>query len=195
MAYLEQFGERERTLLLSLPYRAGLFIGEADKAGGKDASSAEQQALQSIVTGFVEDFCKSEFVEELMRGTLAMKNEWPGWHKNVQYVPDDCRKAINFLSKKLEAKEVMAFKANLIEIGMAVAMAYCEYGDDTPWHEKFMMHSRFYYERWQAKRNKQPSLTLTESLNISVVEQRAIKALSNALQPWRVEGLPPAQAA
>ena len=195
MTILDRFTAADRELLIALPYRAGLWIGDSDETGGSEASAAEMQALESIVTGFVEDFCKSEFVETLMRETLARKADWQSWRNHIDRVPDECRRAVKLLSQNVEQKHVASLKNNLIEIAFAVALAYREYGEGTPAFEKLSLHARYYWERHKARRQNRIPLTLDQSLNISSTEQKAIKALTGALRPEMVEGLPNAQAA
>ena len=196
MTVLEQFSAAERNMLMALPYRAGLWIGESDKTGGEAAGAAEMQALESIVTGFVEDFCKSEFVEELMRETLARKADWQAWRGNIARVPEECRHAVDLLAERLERKHIASLKNNLIEIAFAVALAYREYDEDSaPLREKVALRLRYYWQRHQAMRLNRIPLTLDQSLNISSTEQKAIKALTGALRPEQIEGLPPAEAA
>jgi len=58
MNFLDQLTEDQRTLLVSLPYRAGLFVSQSDNAGGDDSDDAEMQALDNIITGYSQEiFC------------------------------------------------------------------------------------------------------------------------------------------
>ena len=64
MSYLERFAPKQRELIVSLPYRVGLWISESDTSGGDEADEAERNALHLMMTGYAEDFLKSEVVEE-----------------------------------------------------------------------------------------------------------------------------------
>ena len=83
MSYLENFSEDQKQLLIALPYRAGLWVSESDSSGGDHADEAEMMALEGIITGFAQDFCKSEFVEEVMGHTLDKRAQWEEWSKNL----------------------------------------------------------------------------------------------------------------
>ena len=125
---------------------------------------------------------------------MRARADWQNWHGNIARVPEECRQAVKLLAERVERKHVMSFKNNLIEIAFAVAMAFREYSDSTPAIEKFTLHLGYYWQRFNAKRQNRIPLTLAESLNISTTEQKAIKALTGALRPERIEGLMPVEA-
>lgn len=192
MPYLDQFTEDQIETLASLPYRTGLLIGEGDTTGGQDASDAEMRALESIVTGYVEDFCKSEFVEELMRAMLARRERWDSWRSNIDNVPAEARAAIDLIATRIDKKQVAALKHNLIEIAFAVAMAYREYDPQGPMLQKFRAHLDYRMQAFKARRKNQKILPMEDALNISRAEQKLILALEEALKPEVMEGLEPA---
>jgi hypothetical protein len=191
LPYLDQFTEDQRELLTSLPYRTGVLIGESDSTGGDDANEAEMRALEAIVAGYVEDFCKSEFVEELMRGTLARRPKWDSWRENIDKVPDECRQAIDLLAERLDYKQLTAFKHNLLEIAMAVAMAYREFDPNGPLVERVRVYSDYYLQWVRAYIKKEKILGIEDALSISRAEQKVIMALKEALRPEQVEGIEP----
>ena len=129
-AYLSRFTPEQQEKIIALPYRVGLWVSESDRSGGEGASEAEIQALESIITAFAEDFLKSELVEEIMRTTLARKADWAAWNVNLDHVGAECEDVRGFMAQQLNSDEVMTFRQNLVDIGIAVAMAYREDGDD-----------------------------------------------------------------
>ncbi len=182
LAYLEQFTDDEREFLVSLPYRTGFWVSQSDDVGGDEADELESQALEAIITGFTEDFCKSEFVEELMRQALASKDQWPKWEETAADVPEDCRRAVRILEAQLEHKVVLSFKQNLIEIATTVAMAYREFDETQPFFVKTKVYGRYFWGCMIAAiLHKQPP-DLDEILNISQAEQTALTTLYEALQ-------------
>lgn len=193
MSYLEQFTEDQVEALVALPYRTGLLIGEGDTTGGEDASAAEMRALESIVTGYVEDFCKSEFVEELMRAMLARRDKWDSWRGNIENVPAEARAAIDLIATRIDKKQVTALKQNLIEIAFAVAMAYCEYDPHGPLIQKIKVHLDYHLNAVKARRKNQKVLPIQDALSISRAEQKLIVALEEALKPDVPEGVEPAE--
>ncbi|MCB9990890.1 MAG: hypothetical protein H6867_05875 [Rhodospirillales bacterium] len=181
MSYLEKFTDEERHFLISLPYRTGLWVSESDDEGGDDSAEAEMQALESIITGYSEDFLKSEFVEELMRATLAHKDQWEAWRSDLATVPEDCRKAVEIVQAYLETREVLSFKQNLMEIATAVAMAYCEVEEESQ-AGKFAVYARHYWALFMARLRKEQEPRLEDHVNISRAEREVLGKLSGVLR-------------
>lgn len=191
MRLLANFSEEERNLLVALPYRAGLWLSRCDSTGGEESDDAEINALRSIITGFSEDFLKSEFVEEIMRETVSRKDMWPEWEKDTDNVPAECTKAVEIVAAYLEEKDTASFKQNLMEIAMTVALAYREFDDSQPLIEKLKIYMQYYRQRLMAVIKNTQILSLDEYLNISRAEHEALTRLSAALRMEYREGLPP----
>ena len=181
MPYLEQFTDDQRDLLISLPYRTGLWVSESDEGGGDESAEAEMQALESIITGYCEDFLKSEFVEELMHETLARKNKWEEWHDTLDSVPLECRQALDVLNERMEEKEVLSFRQSLMEIATAVAMAYCELEEEEDTAGKFQAYFRYYWGIFMARIKKEQAPAVETHLNISRSEREVLGKLSEVL--------------
>lgn len=182
--------EKQRNDLAALPYRVGLWISESDKTGGVDADQQEKRALHGIITGFTQDFLKSEFVEKLMLHTMAMNEKWDEWEENLDAVPDECRAAIDDLALKLEEKDITSLKITLMEIARNVAMAFRERDDhDTLWGQAKLYFMMSWNNMMSVFTYQQPK-TMVEFLNISQHESRALQKLGEVLKPDLGEGLP-----
>ena len=191
LGLLARFSDKERELLVALPYRAGLWLSRCDDTGGADSDEAEINALRSIIISFAEDFLKSEFVEEIMKETVSRRDCWPEWEKDTDGVPDECTKAVEMVAAQLEEKNTTAFKRNLIQIAMTVALAYRELDEGMALIEKMKIYLRYYRQRLLAAVKNQQILSLDEYLNISRAEHAALSQLSAALRMEYKEGLPP----
>lgn len=190
MPYLEHFDDESRDVLISLPYRTGLWMSAADDSGGSEAREAELKAIESLVTGFVEDFCKSEFVEELVRQTLARKADWSQWHEGLDVLPEECAWAVDLLSARLSVKEMLSFKQSIMEIATAVATAYREIDIENQKLAAGLKLKIFYNLKcFQAKLAKRTPPSFSEFVNISGMEQAALKKLSAALRIDHADGL------
>lgn len=189
MLYLEQFTEDQRALLVALPYRTGLWVSESDQSGGDESSEAEMMALEGIIMGYSEDFLKSEFVEELMRATMAHKSSWDKWQKNLDDVPNECERAVALLSERLDSREVLSFKQNLMEIATAVALAFCEVDESEGGVGKVAAYFNHYLAVLVARLKKQQQPRLESHLNISRAEREVLGKLSGVLQV-RLDGSP-----
>ncbi len=183
MSYLEQFSRDEREFLASLPYRTGLWISESDDSGGDDADEAEKNALRALITGYTEDFLKSEFVEELMKATLHYKEKWPEWEKSLDTLPDDCARGLALLEGRLDVNSVLSFRQSLMEIANTVAMAYREFDESQDGTvDVIRMYVRYYKAVITAKIAKAQPPTMDEIFNISHDELQALRSLSQILQ-------------
>lgn len=191
MGLLAKFSDRDQELLVALPYRAGLWLSRCDDTGGAKSDETEINALRSIIISFSEDFLKSEFVEEIMRETVNRRDRWPEWEKNTDGVPDECTKAVEMVAAQLEEKDTTAFKRNLMQIAMTVALAYREFEEGLPLMDKLKIYTRYYRQRLLASIKGEQILSLDEYLNISRAEHAALSQLSAALRMEYREGLPP----
>ena len=181
MALLEDFTKDQRDLLVGLPYRVGLWVGLSDSTGGGDADDAEAEALAAIVTGFAEDFCKSEFVQAMIEETVARRSEWKEWTHNLNDVPGECIRATDLLTERLERKEVTSFKLTLMEIATSVAMAYREFDHNDDLSFRLKVYGRVMVERLRSIFTGQRARSVDEFLNISDAEQKALDVLSQTL--------------
>jgi hypothetical protein len=190
-SYLDKFDEKQKALLISLPLRTGLWVSLSDASGGDEADAAEMAALEGIVTGFAQDFCKSEVAQEIMTQTLKHKDKWNEWASGLDKLPQECRSCIEWLAQHTDHKEVSSFKHTLMEIAMSVAMAYREFDDSVSFSEKIHMYTELYKDKLMAFIQKRQPKTMEEILNISRSEKLALGELSNALQFDKLEGLEP----
>lgn len=169
------------TLLIKLPYRVGLYISMSDQTGGGASSEAEMRALENVVIFYVEDFCKSEFAQSIMLETLNNKQDWPRWSENIQLVPEECKKVFDHLIDKIEMKDIVAFKNNLLEIAIAVAMAYREFDTTEPWIDRFKIYLSILVQRIKVVLGGAQLEEVDQLLNISREEKMAINLLADTL--------------
>lgn len=188
MARLDKFTEEQKRLIVALPYRAGLWVSRSDSTGGAESDTAEIAALRGIITGFAEDFCKSEFVEEVMRETIARPDRWAEWESATDSVPNECAEALEIIGEKLPPADVVSFRYNLMEIGMAVALAYRELDATQTFSGRIKTHLRYYRQRVLSALQNRRTLSFDEYLNISRTEHSALSALSRALDLEYREG-------
>ncbi len=191
MNEFEKFSGEQRDLLVALPYRVGLWLSKCDDSGGHDATDAEVKALEIIIRSYAEDFCKSEFVEDIMRETLARKNDWERWRENTDNVPRECSQAVDMLAEKIERKHIAYFKHDLMDIANSVATAHGEFEEGAMnFSDKMWILSRYVCGRIKGAFTKQPFSGMDELLRISRKEDAALKTLTAALRIDKIEGLP-----
>jgi hypothetical protein len=189
LARLDKFTEEQKRLIVALPYRTGLWVSRSDSTGGAESDAAEIAALRGIITGFAEDFCKSEFVEEIMRETVARPERWTEWESATDSVPNECAEALEIIAEKLPGPDVESFRHNLMEIGMAVALAYREFDGTQSFSGRVKTYLRYYRQRLLSALQNRQALSFDEYLNISRTEHSALSALSRTLNLEYREGL------
>lgn len=179
---LNELSEEDRALLISLPYRVGLFISASDKSGGIDADQKELAAISTIVTSYVEDTCKSEFAQSVMESTLAQSNQWNEWRANIQQVPNECEQVVDMLLSRVDRKDLESFKLNLVEIGTTVAMAYREFDENQSASNKIIGTIVVGLEKVKALLGGRSEQSNDELFNISRAEKEALNILSAKLK-------------
>ncbi len=176
MVELDKFPTETYQLLVTLPYRVGLYVSMSDQSGGSTSEEKELQALENIVTFYVEDTLKSEFAQSVMLVTLQNKVNWPNWNTDIGNVPEECKYILGYLEDRLEARDLLAFKNNLLEIAVTVAMAYRE-SSTTSFADRI---KSFFSPQKSANSNNQ-------ALNISKAEKTALNTLADTFGiPYKV---------
>ena len=181
MSFLDELTPDQRSLVVSLPYRVGLFISQSDDAGGDESDDLEMEALDSIVTAYAQEVFGAETVQYVIGETVRRKSDWAKWGADLTGIHGDCHRAIDILSDHVDEKEVSAFKRHLIEIGESVALAFREYGDNTSFFTKIKMY--LYYVRgkkWAAKVGAHYK-DWEQFINISLDERKALESIASAL--------------
>lgn len=182
MNYLSRLPQDLQDLIVSLPFRVGLFISESDQTGGDESAEAERKALENIVTFYVEDTVKGEFAHEVMLQTLNNKAKWAEWTESIDKVPDECLQLAYMLKETIEPKEILAYKQNLIEVAIAIAQAYCEFDENSSTMTKLEVYFTLFMKRMQSMFSGEQVVSNDYTLNISPSERAAIKLLSKNLE-------------
>jgi hypothetical protein len=179
MTFLNRLTPEQKDTLISLPYRVGLWVSQADASGGTESDAREQQALSAILHGFAEEMFGSETMQHIISGTLAAKDRWPAWAERVDNVPRDCEFAMDLIVEFADAKDAAVFRNHLMEIGEAIALAFRE---DT--QASFVQTIKdFIAFTLSAPKTKSAGSrrTFSEFLRISPSERKALITIAQAL--------------
>jgi len=180
---LASLSAEDDAILMAFPYRVGLFISYADVSGGWSAQDAEMNTLANILREFAEDFCKGECAQMVLMETLQRRAQWPEWSNAITSVPeDDAHRVIYILDRVVPPKEVSAFKDVMVEIALAVAMAFREVESDpkTPATRKVKKAS--WLAKLQMLWNGEDDISdPLEHINISDIERAALFRLCRAM--------------
>lgn len=177
MAFLEQFSSAEQALLVILPYRAGLWISVSDTAGGTVADAQERAMLARIIAASARSNFSSPFVREVVRECYGRRAEWSQWRENIDSVPQECRQAVAILEGRLNARDIQAYREQIMSISNSVAKAFREKPEKgaVSFYVRLMLNgliSLINHEKYDS----------VDLLNISVKEDMALGTLAEALR-------------
>jgi len=128
MADLSVFTDEELELLISLPYRAGVFVSYADDAPGDKDDAREMMALKSCLKEVAEQLYGPGLVDDVLRETLRHEDRWERWAEEGAFnVISAAKQAIALLQAKASPEDVQNYRAAVLDISRAVAQAYGEF--------------------------------------------------------------------
>lgn len=128
MTALSAFSMQEAELLISLPYKVGMWVSHAEDEEGEADDARETKALELCLKAVVKLHDSQPFIKEVAVATLNLKIEWPRWADQSFATLADVEKAISLLRGKSSADELRHYRAMLMEIAACVAHAYGEFG-------------------------------------------------------------------
>jgi len=181
MDILNNLTDEQRDLIIRLPFRAGIWVSEADETGGAESQMREEQVLHNLLEGFAADVFGSELIQHIMAGTIAGKEDWHQWEKDIAAFPEECRRGLDVLREVSDEKEVKAFVIRLMEIGEAVALAFRERSDHAGFGARVSLFISYMQYR-MARMKASGGVTGFEAFTrVSRLERKALEAMADAL--------------
>ncbi len=178
MAGLSSFSEEERVLILSVPYRVGIWISMSDDNDKTKADDKrEMQVLETAISSLAARSKKMPFAALVMDGLKTHKGMWSSWeeHSGEDVVLQDVKKVLSLSQKKISKGELSQYKYAIWQIGIVVAQAFGEHLD--PDNE---MHVNNFFS-WMGSFMGKPSLSKNPE-NMSTAEKIALKKLRVVLK-------------
>jgi len=180
MAFLEQFNEEQRDMIVSLPYRAGLWLSASDDCGGTEADYEELSALEDIIENKAAMDHPSALVSEVMNDAMRDQSRWKKWAKDLDTVERDCATVNAILLEKLSEQDVEHYRQAVITITSEVAKAYREIDQDASFWVKVIVRARLCFDAVRKAFGQGPEIE--RYLNISYSEEVAMSRLAAALR-------------
>jgi hypothetical protein len=177
MAYLEHFSDEERLLIVSIPYRAGLWISQSDTTGNPGAAFDERKALENAIAKVASGMFRSAFTHEVMSELWAQKADWQTWEGKQNIVLQDTALASRVVDSKLNRRDLDAYRATIMHIAMEVAKAFRE----TPGKPSFIMDRMILAKSWLRDVLRGDRYDPVAIMNISKMEDKALEQLAQAL--------------
>lgn len=129
MPFFTDFHKEDLELIVSLPYRVGVFIARADNAIDTNRDEArEERALKVVLDSLSEQHETCPFLAEVAGQSLLHRDHWPAWRAR-KGLADDIARAQRIMEPRLPTGSVDEFRRALFHIGCVVAMAYGEQSD------------------------------------------------------------------
>ena len=175
--FLDHISDKERNILVRLPYRVGLYVSEADSSGGDAADQQEKQTLANIINGFASDIFGAEATQHVISATVKAQISWPEWEETLEAVPSEARHAIHVMKQHVGEKEARAFGLQMYDIAEAVAMAFTEVEYLQTYQQRLAASLRYFKARYFDGVDQSYDVFIS----ISLREREALKALADAL--------------
>jgi hypothetical protein len=174
MAFLDRFSADEREMLVSLPYRAGLWIIAVNGAGYLGRRAKEKTVLEKIIVEKGRGIFESAFVFEVMTEMLRRRDCWEDWAKGWEDVPAVCQNASATIASRLGPHDLSSYQQTIMNIATAMANSFGELDDNVPlwlraWTYTKLMLSRI-VDIETAKEAESPSSLKTEDNEKMVVD-------------------------
>lgn len=181
MGFLKDFSRDERDLVISLPYRVGLWVSSSDATGGTDSNLQEEVALEKAINSIAQGMFESAFVHEIMAETFLRREDWRSWSVNVKNVPQDCVEAVKVLQRRIPQRDVDAYRHILMQVGLEVARAFREYDQSAPLITRILRGISIGVDRIFGIMHGEKYVS-EDLLNISYEEDLALHELAKALR-------------
>jgi hypothetical protein len=180
MTFLDKFSRHEQEMLISLPYRAGVWITYADGAQQHVATERETAALNEIIIEKGRSIFESAFVYEVMAEICRRREDWKYWSLNVEAVPADCATACKIITAKLGPHDLNVYRETVMDIATTVAHAFREFDSDAPLSLRISTYTKLIAHGLIAL-FRTGKIESSEFLNISYDEHVALTRLSDSL--------------
>lgn len=180
MSYLEKFTKDEQNLIVSLPYRIGIWISAQDNTGNEAARALEIDALSRIIKKKADGMFETAFIHEVMVETYDKKHQWENLSDMSDSVLEDMVSASAIVAEKLGEKDARTFGDALFRIAFEVAAAYSEYSQTASLPKRLKRRLKTGYERLVSSIFKEQYDT-DHMLNISYDEDIALGRLKKAM--------------
>ncbi|MFN3828076.1 MAG: hypothetical protein ACK4NR_10690 [Micavibrio sp.] len=180
MSFLDGLTNSEKTTLVSLPYRAGLWVCMADDKGQGVGRAHELKKLERLIERLSEGMFASAFVHEVIMTTNARREEWPAWSLQTGTVPEEAREAVDIIKRRMMPQDAEAYVQAIMSIAYETAYAYREFDTSASIPIRIWVGLQLLWEAFIRTGNKDYRL---ESLaNISLAEDEAIAVLAQSLR-------------
>ena len=166
-------------MIVSLPYRAGIWVSMADEKGAGAARAHELKKIESVISCLSEGMFASAFVHEVIVETKLRHDQWPVWALQTGTVTDDARHVVVALQTKMMPQDAEAYVQTIMTVAYETAYAFREFDRTVSIPIRIWVWLRLMWEAFIRTGNK--DYRLESVANISLAEDEAIGLLAEAL--------------
>lgn len=122
--YFSDFQSEELSLILSIPYRSGIWMSHVDDIPGTVRDEAkERMALEAVLDRILNASGGKSFVRGVVHEIIVHKAEWSGWADMANTVLDDLGRAVSLVDNRLPKAEALQYRKCIFHVAKTVAMA------------------------------------------------------------------------
>ena len=180
MSELQRFLPADQDLLVSLFYRVGRWMSDADDTdSGNNSERLEEAHMFGVLTKLSQSKNIGSLCLEIASEALRHKGSWSRWAKQTDNLIEDVIKAKALIKGQGTNEEFVLFGRSLVTIATAVARAYRE-ADDAEVEKSGILG-------WLSEKKNQVAMAIVDpeahkDLNISPAEDSALTELVSALK-------------
>ncbi len=180
MDKFQSLNAEERELVVSLPYRVGVWISLTDDVESGEDDGRESHVLTSVLQSMAKRTEKMPFTAAVLAETLSAKDRWKAWEDCNFQVPDDCRRAMALLQPHLDKTEFQNYRVALMQVAKSIAHAASELADGYEYKDSgsFLGKIASFFEKMGDSGKADP-------MNVSAAEDAALQELAEALRPQK----------
>ena len=126
MGKLSKLSEEEALQVISLPYKAGMWISHADDVDGEADDINEMKALERGIPQLAQLHEGSVLVQEVASEITRLKDYWGKWENECFHIIKQAPDIVDLVKKQFGVADAKEYRAFTMELGKMVAQAASE---------------------------------------------------------------------
>lgn len=126
MSVLSQLSEDKALAIISLPYKAGLWVSHADDIEGEADDENEMKAIERGVPALADLHGDSPLVQEVASEIIRLNDSWKQWEEGSFYIVKQAPDVMRDIQTEFGTAEAKHYRRFVMELGKMVAQAHSE---------------------------------------------------------------------
>ena len=128
MGVLSQLSQDKALAIISLPYKAGVWVSHADDVDGEADDANEIKAIERGVPALASLHSASPLVQEVAAEIIRLKPDWDRWTEECFYIVKQAPVIMQDIQSEFGSEEAKQYRRFTMELGKMVAQAHSELG-------------------------------------------------------------------